>query len=232
MVHTGYQMSQTGYVPTSIIHLQTTKDLDPEPLTPSHLLYGRRIQSPLDDPKEIEDLTYISGDGVRKQADRHGKLIRHFWSCWKKEYLTSLREFNKLKVSESDKRIIRKGDVVIIHDDKLRLYWKLAIVENLIKGNDGLVRATHVKIESYTTTRPIVKLYPLEVSNCDQHQNTLNDAESSRDNNVGDNAASDTTSNEIAPSRSCGKRKAAIGALQRMREWTSVLCGPPEGVQN
>ena len=76
---------------------------------------------------------------MRKQADRHGQLIRHFWSHWKKEYLTSLREFNKLKVSESDKQIIRKVDVVIIHDDKPRLYWKLAIVENLIKGNDGLV---------------------------------------------------------------------------------------------
>ena len=102
---------------------------------------------------------------------------------------------------------------MIIHDDKPRLHWKLAIVEDLIKGNDGLVQAANVRIENYTTTRPIVKLYPLEVSSCDQHQNTLNDAESSRDNNVGDNAASDTTSNEIAPSRSCGKRKAAIGAL-------------------
>ena len=47
---------------------------DPEPLTPSHLLYGRRIQSvpnPLNDPEEIEDPMYISGDGVRKQAERH-----------------------------------------------------------------------------------------------------------------------------------------------------------------
>ena len=34
--------------------------LDPEPLTPSHLLYGRRIQSvphPLHDPEEIKDPT-------------------------------------------------------------------------------------------------------------------------------------------------------------------------------
>ena len=88
---------------------------------------------------------------------------------------------------------------MIIHDDKPRLYWKLAIVENLIKGNDGLVQAANVRIENYMTTRPIVKLYPLEVSSCDQHQNILNDAESSRDNNVGDNAASDTTSNELHP---------------------------------
>ena len=152
---------------------------DPEPFTLSHLLYGRRIQSvphSLDDPEEIEYPTYVSEDSVRKQADRHGQLIRHFWPCWKKEYLTSLREFNKLKVSGSDKQIIRKGDVVIIHDKKLRLHWKLAIVEDLIKGNNGLVRPAHVRTENYRTTRPIVKLYPLEVSSCDQHQDTLNDA--------------------------------------------------------
>ena len=61
---------------------------------------------------------------------------------------------------------------------------------------------------------------------------TLNDAESSRDNNVGDDAASDTTSNEITPSRMYGRRRATIEVLQRMREWRSVLHGPPEDVQN
>ena len=70
-------------------------------------------------------------------------------------------EFNKLKVSGSDKQIIRKEDVVITYDDKPRLHWKLAIVEDLIKGNDGLVRAAHVRTEKYRTIRPIVKLYPL-----------------------------------------------------------------------
>ena len=136
---------------------------DPKPLTPSHLLYGRRILSvpyPLDDAEEIEDPTYTSGDNVRKQADRQGQLIRHFWSRWKKEYLTSLREFNKLKVG-SNKQIIKRGDIVIVHDDKPRLQWKLAIVEDLIEGNDGLVQAAHVRTENCCTTRPIIKLYPL-----------------------------------------------------------------------
>ena len=138
---------------------------DPEPLTPSDLLYGSRIQSvphSLDDPEEIEDPTYVSGDGVRKQADIHGQLIRHFWSHWKKECLTSLREFNKLKVSGSDKLIIRnsKGDVVIIHDNKPRLHWKLAIVEDLIKGNDGLVRGAHVRQRTTGSPNPLLSCIP------------------------------------------------------------------------
>lgn len=212
---------------------------DPEPLTPSHLLYGRRIQSipcPLDDPGEIEDPTYISGDNMRKRLDRRGKLIRDFWSRWKREYLTSLREFNRLKVLGSNKQIIKKGDVVIIHDDKPRLQWKLAIVENLIKGNDGLVRAAHVRTENHRTTRPIIKLYPLEVSSGsyeEPDQDTLNDAESSRDSIVGyDPVANDTLTDQVTPSRLCEKRKATTEALRRMSEWTNVLLGPPEDVKN
>ena len=147
---------------------------DLEPLTPSHLLYGRRIQStphPLDDPEEIEDPTYANADGMRKQVDRHRQLIGHFWSCWKREYLTSLREFNK--ITGHNKQAIRKGDVVIIHDDKPRLQWKLAVVEDLIKGNDGLIRAAHIRTDNVKTTRPIVKLYPLEVSSNEGDDNEV-----------------------------------------------------------
>ena len=57
------------------------------------------------------------------------------------------------------------GDIVLIHDDKQpRLNWKLAIVEGLIEGHDDLVRAANVRTNNYVTSRPIAKLYPLEVS--------------------------------------------------------------------
>ena len=53
--------------------------------------------------------------------------------------MTSLREFHKATGQ------ISVGDVVLIHDDKLSgLNWKLARVEELIVGNDGLVRAANV----------------------------------------------------------------------------------------
>ena len=77
-----------------------TSDLcDPQPLTPSHLLNGRRIQqiphSP-DDPEELDDPSYIEGKDLRRRVDKHTQIIGHFWSRWKKEYLTSLREFNTI----------------------------------------------------------------------------------------------------------------------------------------
>jgi len=60
--------------------------------------------------------------------------------------------------------MINKGNIVIVHkDNKPRLQWRLAIIEELIKGNDGQVRAAHITTSTHTTTRPVAKLYPLEV---------------------------------------------------------------------
>jgi len=59
---------------------------------------------------------------------------------------------------------------VIVHDDKPRLYWKLAVVKDLIEGNDRLVRAAHIRMSNYKTTRTIVKLYPLEISSNDTEE--------------------------------------------------------------
>ena len=81
--------------------------------------------------------------------------------------MTSLREFNN-KISGHNKQTIRVGDVVVVHDEKPRMQWRLAIVEELIKGGDTLVCATHIRMGTYKTIRPITKLYPLEVSNPDE----------------------------------------------------------------
>jgi len=45
---------------------------DPEPLTPSHLLYGRRIcQVPhiLNKPEEFEDPTYVNDTNMREKVN-------------------------------------------------------------------------------------------------------------------------------------------------------------------
>ena len=71
---------------------------DPEPLIPSHLLYGRRIVSlphPIIDEDEVYDPDYKSDPGVRKRARTMALLLKHFWTRWKMEYLTSLMDFHK-----------------------------------------------------------------------------------------------------------------------------------------
>ena len=41
---------------------------------------------------------------------------------------------------------------MIVHDDKSRLYWRLAAVEDLIERKDGLVRAALIRMSNYNTT--------------------------------------------------------------------------------
>ncbi|XP_060594285.1 uncharacterized protein LOC132748690 [Ruditapes philippinarum] len=59
---------------------------------------------------------------------------------------------------------IRVGDVVQVHEECPRIRWKLAVVDELMPGRDGLIRAAKIRTGSDHTTRPIAKLYPLEIN--------------------------------------------------------------------
>jgi hypothetical protein len=138
---------------------------DPEPLTPAHLLYGRAMTSlPFDQKASPEDNIGFrcAREDVTRRAQQHKRTIDHFWGRWKREYLTSLREYHRR--SGNDRQSIRVGDVIQVQDDFTpRLQWNLARVEELITGNDGLVRAARIRNTKGLTTRAIVKLYPLEI---------------------------------------------------------------------
>ncbi|KAH3689036.1 hypothetical protein DPMN_192188, partial [Dreissena polymorpha] len=63
---------------------------------------------------------------------------------WTHEYLTSLREFQTK--GGNNHQTIRLCDVVIVQDDfKPRLQWTLAVVDELLTGNDGLTRAARLR---------------------------------------------------------------------------------------
>ena len=117
---------------------------DPEPLTPSHLLYGRVINTvphTLTTQDELTDEDFQEAGSqlhhtLSKKAKAQALLIQHFWGRWKKEYLTSLRETH-ITSGGTNKETIKVGDVVIIHDDCPRLKWRLAVVQELQRGNDA-----------------------------------------------------------------------------------------------
>ena len=51
---------------------------DPEPLTPSHLLYGRRIQMvphDLEDPANVDDPDFLTSSMIRNQVDKQKWII-------------------------------------------------------------------------------------------------------------------------------------------------------------
>ena len=115
----------------------STGDLE-EPLTPSHLMFGWRLLSLPDNLlHEQEDSDYYTTPEVltRRMKFLH-RILDRFWRRWREEYLLELRNQHSLYVKKTG-REIAVGDVVVVHSDSERRgFWRLGLVEQLIKGND------------------------------------------------------------------------------------------------
>ncbi len=136
-----------------------------EPLTPAHMLYGRRITSllyPQLESEEIDDPDFITESEVRKRTKTQALRLQQFESWWKREYLTQLRGVHKS--TGNNNQSVKVGDVVLIHNYNPRIQWRMAVVESLITGADGLVHAVNIRTSNGRTNRLITKLYPLEVT--------------------------------------------------------------------
>ena len=140
-----------------------------EPLTPSHLLCGRRLLSLpnaiSDNGKDDPDWQPNKNDLNRKRVHLES-LIRHFWKRWHNEYLLELRESHRLRLKGTSKRqVICVGNVVVVRDDTPRVSWRIGRVEGLIKGEDHPVRGATIRMSSKgmkasRLRRPIQALIP------------------------------------------------------------------------
>ena len=78
-------------------------------------------------------------------------------------------QFTRVSPSESRSAVreIQTGNVVTVYEENKRGEWKMAIVENLIKGKDNVVRGANVRViakgKPVRISRPVQKLYPIEV---------------------------------------------------------------------
>ena len=135
-------------------------------LSPSQLLYGRRLASiPNDEIYEIQS----TNRSLTRRARHQRNVMQQFTNRWRKEYLLNLRE-QAVCVSRGKNESITVGDIVIIKNDKTnRNFWKLAMVETLLRGDDNMVRAAVVKVvggkgdQLQRLRRPIQHLIPIEV---------------------------------------------------------------------
>ena len=77
---------------------------DPDPITPAHLLYGRKIVCvPYYVTPQYDMCDPDFGEAeVQSRAKKQAALLQHFWSRWKREYLTGLRDFHHVKSSNAD----------------------------------------------------------------------------------------------------------------------------------
>ena len=197
---------------------------DPEPLTPANLLHGRRITClPHQDIDidELQDPTYSEASQLRKKARLQTAVLTDFKKRWRHEYLTSLREHHK--ASGENQQTVRKGDVVIVHDDNPRATWKMAVVDELLVGKDKLVRAANIRTSTGITSRPITKLYPIEVNEGDKVPFS---AERTETLTYQPNSNSDQCNHTDHRSQRASARRATDG----VKEWVRLLSAPPEDV--
>jgi hypothetical protein len=143
-----------------------------EPLTPSHLLTGRRLLGLPDNlchETSLDTDFELNPNLINKRMRHLNRTLEHFWKRWKSEYLIGLRETHKASGRTTDP-CISIGDVVVVHDDsKKRGFWSLGKVEELIHGTDGHVRGAVLSTyvggnQTKFLRRSISHLYPLEVN--------------------------------------------------------------------
>ena len=185
---------------------------DEEPFTPSHLLCGRRITSlpyPIAD-NDPSDPDYGSASDMRQQITMQARILEHFWNRWRHEYLTSLREFHS--TTGTNEQSVKTGDVMLVHNEGPRSTWKLAVIENLIRGRDGLVRAAHIRTSTGYTNRPVTKLYPLKITTTTVPRIASHDG-------------SEQQPTAVVSTRP--RRAATTEALRCISEWTRCIHAPP-----
>ena len=76
-----------------------------DPLSPAHLVYGRRVTSlPYEslDEDELDDPNFGDSLSIKRRAKQQALTLQHFRSRWRHEYLTSLREYHKTTATNTD----------------------------------------------------------------------------------------------------------------------------------
>lgn len=118
-----------------------------------------------DDEKDFE----VTPQLLSKRMRYLNRMLDHFWTRWKSEYLLELRDAHRFHSEGTTGQRIAVGDVVVIHsDEKKRGFWNLGKVEEKVKGQDEQVRGAVVRVytgqrKSKLIGRPVQRLYPLEL---------------------------------------------------------------------
>lgn len=127
---------------------------DLEPLTPNHLLLGRRnpyVQPDISDEKDV---------CARLRFKRAQLIAEHFWRRWLREYLPDLTERKKWMLP---RRNLTPGDLVLLIDPNTpRGSWPLGRIVEVRPGEDGVVRSAVVRTATTELTRPVAKICLLE----------------------------------------------------------------------
>ncbi|CAL4117874.1 unnamed protein product, partial [Meganyctiphanes norvegica] len=167
---------------------------EPEVVTPKAIMNGCIGDTTLGTDINIEEMFLEMRKYQNQPIALYKEKIKikdQFWTNLKDNYLIALRN-SKYKPTNSRRQFCNKnprvGDVVIMHDDDMRLKWRMGIIHKLIPSTDGLIRSAWVKTtiprkhinlhrnlcETFRR-KAIIHLHPLELN--------IEDPETDRENN-------------------------------------------------
>ena len=180
-----------------------------EALTPSHLIYGYRL-SPFSLNFEANAIldAEISHDNLTKRFLFLQKKLNSFWNRWSREYLVELREHHRLtKTTPTD---VKKGEVVLVQDENTkRGQWKLGLIEERITGKDDQVRGVLVRMcgkgKPQFMTRPIQKIFPLEIGCAASERETVGMRNGVRERNLDAEKMNERTDVKPRPVRAAAR---------------------------
>ena len=126
-----------------------------------------------------------------------------------------LRDAHRHSAKDTVPEPVAVGDIVVVHDEDLpRGLWKLARVEGLVTGADGMIRGATIRVKSKgrkssTMRRPVQRLYPLEIRGEETDHTGA--------------CASPNPSPAVGQPRRNPRRQAAVDAENRRRAWIQEL---------
>ncbi|GFS85918.1 integrase catalytic domain-containing protein [Nephila pilipes] len=133
----------------------------------------------------IDEISTIFGAKIMARMD----LRQRF----RKEYLGQLAQ----KHNEKQLRNLQICEIVLVGDDnKIRLFWPLAKIIELIPGRDGKICTVKLKTQLGTVLRPIQCIYPLEIYSKESIDGELG-GEEFNSNNVTDNENNVTSADAV-----------------------------------
>ncbi|GFT10459.1 DUF5641 domain-containing protein [Nephila pilipes] len=140
-----------------------------------------------------DDMEELNSRSLNKRKKYRSKLLKDFRQRFRKEYLGQLVQ----KYNEKQLRNPQICEIVLVGDDnKIRLFWPLAKIIELIPGRDGKIRTVKLKTQHGTVLRPIQCIYPLEIYSKESIDGELGGVEFNS-NNVTDNENNVTSADAV-----------------------------------
>ena len=136
------------------------------PLTPDHFLKARWIE------RKPSELRIEESGALQKRWRRILELQKHFWTRWTSELVPTWSKRNKWSRNE---RNIEVGEIVWIMDRQNPVgEWPLAKVNKVSLGTDQKTRVVELVCEGKLITKPISRIFPLEILDEDKEKRLTN----------------------------------------------------------